>query len=415
MKMVFIIPDMSWLYDYKSQFSLGILCLATILKRESWDVEIFDTNANDIKNLPKADVYGISILYNTYESAIEISKYVRKKYPCSIIICGGIYPTTSPEKFTTHFDCVFRGEAENTLKEFCDNFSVGDMYKQIYHETGQVDISDIIPDRSIVDESYIRTGSMFLDDESASTGGSTHLMFSRGCPGSCTFCCSPFFYKRRVRFRPVKSIIKEIKDIINTYSIRQFKIQDDTFTLKPSFLKELTGELKKLNIHYRCLTRADAIDDNVVQMLYDSGCREIALGIECADNEVLKLLKKNETVEDISQAITIIKKYPIKIRSFFIVGLPFDTKERMQKNIDFIEDNKLDHATISNLIPFPGTELYDKKEKFGITDIQEHTCMNVDSGIPFSPNIKCEHMTEEEHIEIMKIFYNYMVKRGFTK
>lgn len=405
---------MSWLYDYKSQFNLGILCLSSVFKKEGWEVEIFDTNVDDISNIPIADVYGFSVLCNTYDSAVSTSKAVKNIHKEAYLIAGGVYPTTSPEKFIDYFDSVFKGESENTIKTFCNDYIHRDC-KDIYEECGIVDISNIIFDRTILDDSYIRTSSIFLDNVSFAEGGSTHIMFSRGCPGECTFCCSPAFYKKRVRFRPVQSIVDEIKGIIDTYGIRQFKVQDDTFTLKLSFIKEVTTELKKLNIYYRCLTRADRITDEIVQMLYDSGCREIAVGIECADNEVLKALKKNETVEQMCNSISIVKKYPIKIRSFFLIGLPFDTKETMQKNIDFIEDTGLDHVTVSNLIPFPGTELYDKKENYGITEIHGNTCMNVDSTRILKPNIKCKHMTENEHIEIMRIFYDYLIKKGFIR
>ena len=78
MKIIFVIQDMSWLYDYKAQFSLGILYLASVLKKQSVEVEIYDTNINKIENIGYAELYGFSTVYNTYETRHYSSKSYKK-------------------------------------------------------------------------------------------------------------------------------------------------------------------------------------------------------------------------------------------------------------------------------------------------------------------------------------------------
>jgi len=414
MKIIFIIPDMSWLYDYKAQFPLGILYLSKVLKKEGWTVEVFDSNVNSIESIPEADVYGFSVVYNTYSNSIHLAQSIRKKFKNSCLIVGGVEPTLESSKFNECFDSIFIGEAEDTIKEFSDNHK-RQYIKKYYYQNKTVDISDVLLDRTILSDDYIRTTSIFTGNVSYYTGGSTSIMFSRGCPCSCTFCCSPKLYEKKVRYRNIESIESEIKQIIKDYGIRQFRIQDDTFTLNLSFLRKVTECLKNLNIVYRCSTRADRITDEVVKLLFESGCKEIGFGVEVADNDALEILKKNITVEQIIEAIRIIRKYPIAIRCFFMIGWPFDTEDLMHKNINFIEDNKLDNVMCSNLIPFPGTELYDKKENFGITEIKPDCCMNLATHIKLAPNYKCSKLTEEKHIQVMQIFYDYLLKKEFIR
>lgn len=414
MKIIFVISDMSWLYDYKSQFPLGILYLSGVLKKEGWEVEIFDSNINSIEDISEADVYGFSVVYNTCSNSIYLAQSIHRKFKDSYLIVGGVEPTLESSRFINCFNSIFVGEAEDTIKEFSDDFKKCST-KKYYYQSKIVDISGVFPDRSILSDSYIRTDSIFTGEVSYCKGGATSILFSRGCPSNCIFCCSPKLYKKKVRFRSISSIESEIKQIIEIYGIRQFRIQDDTFTLNLSFLRKVTECLKNLNIFYRCSTRADKITDEVVELLFESGCKEIGLGVEVADNKVLEILKKNVTTEQITEAIRIIRKHSITIRCFFMIGYPFDTEELMHKNIDFIENNKLENVVCCNLIPFPGTELYDRKEDFGITEIKSDCCMNLASHIKLTPNFKCNSLTEEEHISIMQIFYDYLLRKGFIR
>ena len=414
MKLIFVIPDMSWLYDYKAQFPLGILYLARILKERGWEVEIFDSNAFPIETIKEAEIYAFSVVYNTMMSSIDLSKKIKHMFPNSKRIVGGVGPTLSLTHFTKDFDSIFMGESENTIKIFLEEYEKG-IIRKIYKQEEQVDISNLLPDRSVLEDSYIRTSSVFTGNSSFCEGGSTSIIFSRGCPSNCIFCCSPKLYNRRVRFRPIDSIEFEVKQIIEMYGIKQFRVQDDTFTLNKTFVEKLTSCLKKLNIFYRCSTRADRVSEDIIDLLYESGCREIGLGVEAADNACLELLKKDTTVEQIETAISIIRKYPIKVRCFFMIGYPFDSFDLMYKNIDFIEKNNLDNVVCCNLMPFPGTALFDNKEKFGITHIKEKCCMNIASHIPLAPNYLCSGLSEEKHIEIMKIFYEYLLKKEFIK
>ncbi len=109
MKFTFIIPDMSWLYDYKAQFSLGILYLSSVLRECGCeDIGIYDTNIHSIDEIPHADVYGFSVVYNTYKDSVALAKAIRKKHPDSTIIVGGVHATLDSDNIDNVFDSVSR-------------------------------------------------------------------------------------------------------------------------------------------------------------------------------------------------------------------------------------------------------------------------------------------------------------------
>ena len=411
MKIIFVLPDMSWLYDYKAQFSLGILYLSSVIKQHGDEVELFDTNVDSIEDIGEADVYAFSVVSSMYDNAVDLAKSIKTKYTTSKIIIGGVRVTLDPDNIDEIFDSKFIGESEKTIAEYIEDFKQ-DKCKPEYRQITPIDLNGLFPARDTLEDSYIRTGSIFTGGKVYDDNGSTAIMFSRGCPYHCTFCASPKVYAG-VRFRDVDDIIDEVKLIKEEYGIRQFRVQDDTFTLKKSFLKELTDKLIPLDIYYRCSTRVNHVDDERIKMLYDSGCREIGIGVEVAEDNALDKLDKGITVKAIEDAIKIIRKYPITIRCFFMIGLPFDSELTVKSNIEFIEKNDIKNVVVGNLLPFKGTKMYDEKESFNIKNINVDGCMNVAKHIPFVPNIERTDISVEEHIEIMKPFYDFLVKKDF--
>ncbi|MCK9458629.1 MAG: B12-binding domain-containing radical SAM protein [Proteobacteria bacterium] len=411
MKFTFVIPDMSWLYDYKAQFSLGILYIAAALKSQGIETKIFDTNADNAENIEDSDVFCFSAVHPTYLSCVEIAKKIKLKHNKQIII-GGPAATLSKDTIDPVFDSVFVGQAEDTILDYVKDFE-NNSIKKFYTQSKNVDINSLLPLREILPISYIKTDSIFSSGTSFKDGGSTSIMFSRGCPFNCAFCSSVKLYNRKINFRSLESIKKEITQIKEVYGIHQFRVQDDTFTINRKYLKSLAELLKDLDIYYRCSTRIDAIDDETMSWLYDSGCREIGIGIEAADNSVLAKMSKGITVEQAKNAMLAMKKYPIKIRQFFMIGLPYDSEETVDANIRFIEETKPDNVVVGRFIPFPGSDMYEHKSEHNIRLIKTNTCMNIGRHLDINPNIHRHDIDEDSHLKIMKRFFDYLVSRNF--
>ena len=408
----FVLPDMSWLFDYKAQFSLGVLYVTTSLQEVECDVSLYDTNIYPIEDIPYSDVFCFFAVYVTYNNCVLLAKAIRKKHPSSCIIIGGVHPTLSSETIDPVFDSVFVGQAENLIKQHVRDFK-NNIKRSKYVENNPVDINKILPSREWLPEEYIRSGSVFSGRLSLSQGGSTSIMLSRGCPFNCAFCSSTALHRRKTSFRSVSSVQEEVQYLKNRFGIYQYRVQDDTFTLNKQNFLAIAEMLKKEEIYYRCSTRIDTIDAQITDALWESGCREIGLGIEVADNAILEKLNKKITVEKAREAIYLLKTKPFKIRLFFLIGLPFDSFQTMDQNIKFIEEMKPDGVTVGNFIPFPGSLMHDAKKQYGIAGIKKNGCMNISPAHFPSPNIYRLDKTETEHEEIMKTFYFYLKSRGY--
>ena len=97
-------------------------------------------------------------------------------------------------------------------------------------------------------------------------------------------------------------------------------------------------------------------------------------------------------------------------------SITFDIRPHLErKNINFIEHNQAEMIMTSNFIPFPGTAMHREPEKYNIKRIKEDkfTCLSFNSSIPLAPNIERTDMSEEEHTDVMRVFYDYMMEKGY--
>jgi anaerobic magnesium-protoporphyrin IX monomethyl ester cyclase len=171
---------------------------------------------------------------------------------------------------------------------------------------------------------------------------------------------------QRVRFRSPDNIIQELEQIIRDYGVRYFRFHDDTMTLNKKRLLELCKKMIPLNIHWRAHTRVDHSDMETLVSMKNAGCDEIGYGIESASPEVLAINNKKIKIEQAKQAIKNAKNAGLRVRLFFIVGLPGETRNTIRKNIEFIDEAHPDGVDISTFIPFPGCDIYEKSQNYGI-------------------------------------------------
>ena len=409
MKFTFVLPNLNWLWDYKSQFALGILYLSTQLKKMDCYVNIFDSNARTVNHIAPADIFAFSAVYPTYKSCVELAKQIREKYPDSKIIIGGVHTTTMSNDIDPVFDSIFIGQAELTILKYVEDLRKGTTEK--YYVADDIgDLDNYWADRTILPMDYLITPSIFTGDKTYTAGGSTSIMFSRGCPYKCRFCCSPILYKK-TKYRSVDNIVLELKSLYSNYGVKQYRVQDDTFTASKAFVDEFAEKVAPLDIYYRCSTRVNHVTEDLISKLYASGCREIGLGLEVSDNESLRILNKGTTVERSEEAINIIRKFPIMVRGFYMIGMPLDSYKTVQANIDFIEKLQLNNVVVGKFIPFPGNDMYINMAKYNIKSVKEETCMSIAKVA--TPNILRTDISEEEHAKIMQVFIDYLLKKGF--
>jgi radical SAM superfamily enzyme YgiQ (UPF0313 family) len=332
---------------------LGLMYIAAVLRENGDEVKITDLSFVDRRDWKKtigfADIYGITVFSASLCLAIEVATICKQNNPWGRVVVGGPHPTSLPSEMMEFFDCVVKGEGEYAL--FTENSGIKEQ-PQI------VNLSQLpLPARDLVDiQAYTRKVAGYK---------ATSITTSRGCPYSCAFCCKDVF-GHRVRYFSILHVIDEIQSIIQNYGIRAFIFYDDTFALDRKRFYPLCESLKQLDIVYRCNgdVRNNTLDD--FKVLYDSGCREMAFGIESGSQEILDMMGKGATVEKNKQAIINAKKAGLITKAFLMVGNPGESVKTIEATKKFMEEADPDQYTLFQFVPLPGCDIWKNPNKYGV-------------------------------------------------
>ncbi len=205
---------------------------------------------------------------------------------------------------------------------------------------------------------FYRFPSFVTSDKSA-----LPVLASRGCPSRCIHCSAVKTMGKVYRRRQPSKIINEIEYLIEKFSLKQIVFLDATFALQKKHGMDICDEIisSKLNekITWSCETRPDIVDKELLQKMYEAGCRRICYGFESGIQSLLDKLMKGFTLEDARNAAKYTKEVGIKTIGSFIFGTPGETKKTIKQTIHFAKELKLDFIKYHILTPFPGTPFYE--------------------------------------------------------
>ena len=378
-KTLFIKLNVPWIIDQYSDPPLGILSVMASAKDLTYNGQPLELRLLDMaheKEIPKADLYAISACTPNYPELLKVAQEIKQNYDATVAVGGPHFDAMRPEKWRAEIDnlpidVILKGEGEYTFKRLLSYLeSSGNRpEKRVMTQDGKLLRSDElpIPAREFLDRNfYFKPGTVFAGDTTRS-GNSATVMTSRGCPFECGFCASPELHDRKVRYRSVENVKQEIEMLKRDYNVTDIRFQDDCFTLNKKRFKDLANMLTEADIKYRCSMRADQVDKESMDLLWNSGCREIGIGVESAENEVLKLLVKGTNVDQNIYALNSLKERGFKVRAFMMTGLPGETKDSARHMIDFLEKTRPDVVTLTSFMPLPGSDVYNNPSDYGIT------------------------------------------------
>jgi radical SAM superfamily enzyme YgiQ (UPF0313 family) len=186
------------------------------------------------------------------------------------------------------------------------------------------------------------------------------LYTTRGCPAQCTFCLWPQTLSGHPwRKRSTDDVAREMAQAKEYWpSVKEFFFDDDTFNIQKARTIELCAKLKPLGLTWSCTSRVTT-DYETLKAMKEAGCRLLIVGYESGDAQILKNIKKGATVERARQFTKDCKKLGLVIHGDFILGLPGETKETIQRTIDFAKELDVETIQVSVAHAYPGTELFD--------------------------------------------------------
>lgn len=427
MKFVFIIPPITkevlhgeWDLSGVDSVSppLGVLILAATLKKRGYDVSVIDAYAErltlkeTIKKISdfNTNAVGISFMTPAYESAISLAKAIKEDLRHILIIVGGAHITALPKETLQHaeFDYGVIGEGEETLPDLLDAldekrnlFGVdGIVFKdtdgaiQCTKKRAFIQNMDALPfpDWGVVNLKNYRLSPVGTKGKYA-----LPLLTSRGCPCRCTFCDTGGV-GTKLRGYSTEYVLSMMDEVITKYGIREFVFYDDTFSALKKRTFEICEEISRRGwkIDWSCCARIDCISKEMLQVMKRAGCWQIEYGIESGCQEILDRVNKKISLEKVKEVIKWTKQAGIQTRGNFIFGFPGDTKETIERTIDFACSLELDYFQQGFLTPYPGSAIYLSAEKEGDFNRDWRKMNNIT--INFVPN----GMTKEDLIALSK-------------
>ncbi|MFA5142634.1 MAG: radical SAM protein [Candidatus Omnitrophota bacterium] len=190
------------------------------------------------------------------------------------------------------------------------------------------------------------------------------IMITRGCPYPCTFCAGGTVSGKKVRHRSIDNVLKELIYLNKERGIKEFHVIDDNFTMDMGYAKEFLRRLKALNLGMTWAVpngvRMDALDDELLKLMKETGLYMISLGIESGSDKVLRDMKKSLTISKIKECVKRINDGGIDVSGFFILGFPGETEESIRDTIRLSLELKLVRANFFTYLPFPGSESYER-------------------------------------------------------
>ena len=353
---------------------LGLGYIAAICHKNGHECRIYDFSLKSkgakkdalIISESSPDLIGFSVMSNNYLSALGLARAVKSLTSVPIIM-GGTHPSIFPEDILKEecVDFVIRGEGEITFIDFLKHYQKTKVYEniqglsykmnnQIMHNAARPFIENIddlpFPERKLFGHYLLRS----IRNKPMAT-----LITSRGCPFSCTFCYKDLF-GRQYRYRSAENILEELELLIHNYGTHSFYFVDDLFNLRRERTKELCHLIlqKQSNIEWQCLSRVDTIDADLLHLMKKAGCEKIHYGIETGDSQIQKRINKGITLNDVDKAINLTKEAGIAVKGYFMIGLPGDNEETIQKTLDMARELDFDEVMFSLCTPFPGTEIW---------------------------------------------------------
>jgi len=203
------------------------------------------------------------------------------------------------------------------------------------------------------------------------------IIGGRGCPFQCMFCLWPqVIHGRRYRLRTAKNIVDEMEyDLAHWPEIKkgEFFFEDDTFTVNRKRAYAICEEIlrRKLKVTWSINSRADVVDYELFKLMKKAGCRLLLVGFESGDQQMLQKMKKNITVERMREFVDLVKKAGLQIHGCFVLGLPGETRETIEKTIRFALETRMDTVQFSAAIPFPGTDYYQVCQEAGLIEARD--------------------------------------------
>jgi radical SAM superfamily enzyme YgiQ (UPF0313 family) len=269
-------------------------------------------------------------------------------------------------------DVVVLGEGEVTMEELVPalraNSNISkvagiaylDELKEVQRTAPRAQISNLDaqpwPARDAVDVGrYVNTW------RTAHGKGSASFITARGCPYKCRWCSHQVFGQTHRRRNP-RLVVDEVEFLLTRYQPDMIWVADDVFTIHHGWLREYAAEMRRRSLHipFECITRADRMNDEVVDLLAELGCFRVWIGSESGSQRILDSMERGVTVEQVQRGVEMARARGIASGMFLMWGYEGEELQDIEATIEHVKRSDPDVFFTTVAYPIKGTPYYER-------------------------------------------------------
>ena len=324
-------------------------------------------------------LFGISAMVCHYKEAIELSKFLKLRYPEVPVAIGG--PLV---RFINYADVMMKGdidfaiigEGEKPILSLINYLLYGgcisDIKGIVYREGDEIHLNQLeeplkpdeipFPDYEDINlkEYFNFQGFQWLGERPY-----LPLFTSRGCPYRCAYCHNQF--GRKVRYMELDKLVKSAGILIKKYGIDEVEIIDDIFNINEdramNIIRTLKGYNNKLRFSFPNGLRSDIMSEKFIDFLGNENAIFISIAIESASERIQKLINKNLNLQKAKYNTNLLARYGIILNGYFMIGFPTETFDEMIATVNFARQLPLHMASFFKVTIYQGTDLYNMLDK----------------------------------------------------
>lgn len=366
---------------------LGLGYIAAAAEKAGHQVKILDLTVepsteislNQLISDFKPELVGLYLTNITILKGVTVAQTIKKSFSKVPIAIGGPSIDLLPFETLNHhcFDFGLQGEADYTFVDLL-NYLQGKQKEKpqgfVYRENNEIKIHGRPPYILNLDTLPFPARHLYQGHYmhiAAKKEPFASMMTSRGCPMRCGFC-SKAPHWNRLRAMSAKKVVEEFKLLYQT-GIKEVNVYDDTFT----FLRQRTIDIckgiiaAKINILWACRTRVDVVDEELLDYLKKAGCYRLHIGVESGSNQILKLMDKRITKEQVLASSKLIKKFGFEIVGYFMLGYPGETIKTLEETREIIKTMPTDYIELNTFFPLPSSPVYQEILNKGIHTVEK--------------------------------------------
>ncbi|OGL50424.1 MAG: hypothetical protein A2161_13485, partial [Candidatus Schekmanbacteria bacterium RBG_13_48_7] len=293
-----------------------------------------------------------------------------------IVVTGGAHPSAVPEQVmdNNNLDYIILGEGEESflllLEAIQKNRHPVDVDGLCYRLNGKVIINKKknfiqnldcmpFPARHLLPMNKYSEAKWSHFRQS---GKVNYIISSRGCTAHCIYC-SVHACWGDFRARSADNVLKEMEELIQD-GYTEIQFMDDNLTAQKKRAAEIFQGIIDRNFNIKWTapsgTAIYTLDPSLLDLMKKSGCYHLALAVESANQHIIRdVMKKPINLKKVKPLVQHMKNIGIKTEAFYMIGFPGETKEDIQRTVDFARDLGTDYCCFYIVTPLPGTKLYD--------------------------------------------------------